>query len=186
MDTKNTNNSKLEVLAQMGKNAIDYIKNIRKGYASEQLASTFNIPGIRFAKKHLNADYNAIGPGNGDGVGQIIGMAQDCLCVSAGVICLGYLGNNESVPLYFMIPGLITSAKLITNPISYTCSRLSDAYKSAIKSLENKKAEGLKNKEQILKRVLSKPIGEDESITDKEINGLFHGDYVRKQPNKIN
>lgn len=170
-----------KILSEIGKNTFRSIKDIKRGYVSEQLASTFNIPGIRSSKKHLNADYNAMGPKNGEIIGQIIGLAQDCLCVSAGLLCLDYLGRSEPVPLYFAIPGLITSAKLITNPISYTCSKLSDVYKSAIKSLEKKETERLKNKKKILERVLSKSIGEDENITDSELNQLFHEDVKNLQ-----
>lgn len=139
------NVSNLEVLAQMGKKALTSIKNIGKGYASEQLASTFNIPGVRFAEKYLNAEL--FGDPNtrfGEVVGNIIGFHQDLLTTGVGIpviLQLQQISFDEprKIPYYITGLGVLTGIKIVTNIGAFIGSKLYDRDQSAKKHSEASK-----------------------------------------------
>jgi len=138
------NVSNLEVLAQMGKKALTSIKDFGRGYASEQLISTFNIPGYRIADKYLDSedilDFGGM-------LGFVTGIAQDTI---TGLVSLPFITDWSCSTLLSKEPILETSSyeavtvaligtKIATNIGAFISSKVYDTYQSAKKQLKESK-----------------------------------------------
>lgn len=136
---QNKNTPKLEILTEMGKDVFNFFKNIGKGYAGEQLVTTFNKSGYRIAKKCLNSDFSLEGS---EGIGQITGLAQDVLCGLIGYCyALDHISSSEIMgdSLYVTVPAAIAGTKVLMSIIGYVGSKAYNSYKSAEKKIETSK-----------------------------------------------